>query len=60
MRLSKQDIIELLEKAQELVDTVISELPEDDNLDNPLVYLYNIGGDIQEAINLISDEDYPV
>ena len=59
MSLSKKDLLDLLEKASELLDTVISELPddneddnEDDNYDvSPLDYLMNASGDIQDAIN---------
>ena len=55
MSLSKKDLLDLLEKASELLDTVISELPddnEDDNYDvSPLDYLLNASGDIQDAIN---------
>ena len=53
--LSKQDLIDLLEKASVLLDTVISELPDSDNefsLDiSPIDYLLNAAGDIQDAIN---------
>ena len=55
MSLSKKDLLDLLEKASELLDTVISELPDDsDEVDNdvtPLDYLMNASGDIQDAIN---------
>ena len=54
MSLSKKDLLDLLEKASELVDTVISELPDNDEVSNdvtPLDYLYNAAGDIQDAIN---------
>jgi hypothetical protein len=56
MSLSKSDMIALLEKAQELIDTVITEYPDDndiDDMDSPLSYLTNAAGDIQDAINLI-------
>ena len=56
MSLSKSDMIALLEKAQELIDTVITEYPDDndiDDMDSPLSYLINASGDIQDAINLI-------
>jgi hypothetical protein len=57
MSLSKSDMVALLEKAQELIDTVIQSLPDDDNEDdcedNPMMYLSNASGDIQDAINLI-------
>ena len=49
-------MIALLEKAQELIDTVITEYPDDndiDDMDSPLSYLTNAAGDIQDAINLI-------
>ena len=55
MSLSKKDLLDLLEKASELLDTVISELPDDEEDDNydvsPLDYLLNASGDIQDAIN---------
>jgi hypothetical protein len=56
MALSKSDMVALLEKAQELIDTVINEYPDDndiDDMDSPLSYLINAAGDIQDAINLI-------
>ena len=56
MSLSKSDMVALLEKAQELIDTVITEYPDDndiDDMDSPLSYLTNAAGDIQDAINLI-------
>ena len=57
MSLSKSDMVALLEKAQELIDTVIQSLPDDDNEDdcgdNPMMYLTNASGDIQDALNLI-------
>jgi hypothetical protein len=61
MSLSKQDLLDLLEKASVLVDTVISELPDDeednDNFDlSPSDYLLNAAGDIQDAINLLSGD----
>ena len=52
MSLSKSDMVALLEKAAELIDTVIQELPDSDEIDNPLVYLVNCAGDIDEAISL--------
>jgi hypothetical protein len=66
MSLSKSDMLALLEKASELVDTVIQALPddEDDEVDfngdswidvSPLEYLVNAAGDIQEAINGLSE-----
>jgi len=56
MSLSKKDLLDLLEKASELLDTVISELPDNDEVDNPQMYLYNASGDIQDAINLLSGD----
>jgi hypothetical protein len=56
MSLSKSDMVALLEKAQELIDTVINEYPDDndiDDMDSPLSYLVNASGDIQDAINLM-------
>jgi hypothetical protein len=53
MALSKEDMVVLLEKASELIDTVIQSLPDSDEIDNPLVYLVNCSGDIDEAISLI-------
>ena len=59
MSLSKQDMLDLLNKAQELVDTVITEYPddnEDDDMYSPLSFLINASGDITDAINLIEQE----
>jgi hypothetical protein len=59
MALSKQDYIDLLNKAQELIDTVITEYPDNyevDDMDSPLSYLINASGDITEGINLILQE----
>jgi len=56
MALSKEDMVALLEKAQELIDTVITEYPDDnevDDMDSPLSYLINASGDISDAFNLI-------
>jgi hypothetical protein len=56
MSISKKDMIELLEKAQEIIDTVINELPDDnelDDMDSPFTYLNNACGDLQDAINLL-------
>jgi hypothetical protein len=56
MSLSKKDMVALLEKAQELIDTVITEYPDDndlDDMDSPLSYLINASGDISDALNLI-------
>jgi hypothetical protein len=56
MSLSKEDMVALLEKAQELIDTVITEYPDDndlDDMDSPLSYLVNASGDISDALNLI-------
>ena len=58
MSLSKEDMVALLEKAQELIDTVIGEYPDDndlDDMDSPLSYLINASGDISDALNLISE-----
>ena len=62
MSLSKSDMVALLEKASELIDTVIQSLPDDDiDFDNdsfdvsPLDYLINASGDIQDAINALSE-----
>jgi hypothetical protein len=58
MSLSKQDMVDLLQKAQELIDTVISEYPDDnevDDMDSPLSFLINASGDITDALNLISE-----
>ena len=58
MSLSKADMIVLLEKAWDNIETVISECPDDndiDDMDSPLSYLTNAVGDIQDAINLISE-----
>ena len=61
MSLSKKDLLDLLEKASVLVDTVIQELPDDeednDNFDlSPIDYLLNAAGDIQDAINGLSGD----
>jgi len=60
MSLSKKDLLDLLEKASVLVDTVIQELPDSDNefsLDvSPIDYLLNAAGDIQDAINGLSGD----
>ena len=56
MALSKEDMVALLEKAQELIDTVIGEYPDDnevDDMDSPLSYLINASGDISDALNLV-------
>ena len=53
MVLSKEDRIALLQKASELIDTVIQDLPDSDDIDNPFVYLVNCVGDIDEAISLM-------
>jgi len=56
MSLSKEDMVALLEKAQELIDTVITEYPDDnevDDMDSPLSYLINASGDISDALNLM-------
>ena len=56
MALFESDMIVLLEKAQELIDTVIGDCPDDndlDDMDSPLSYLINASGDIQDAINLM-------
>ena len=56
MSLCKRDLIDLLEKASVLLDTVITECPDDndlDDMDSPLSYLINASGDISDAINLI-------
>ena len=58
MSLSNVDKVALLEKAWDLIETVISEHPDDndiDDMDSPLSYLTNAAGDIQDAINLISE-----
>jgi hypothetical protein len=61
MALSNSDMVALLEKASELIDTVIQSLPDDDiDFDNdsfdvsPSDYLINAAGDIQDAINALS------
>jgi hypothetical protein len=58
MSLSKTDMVALLEKAQELIDTVINECPDDndlDDMDSPFSYLVNASGDLSDAINLVSE-----
>jgi hypothetical protein len=61
MSLSKEDMVALLEKASELIDTVIQALPDNevdfngDSYDvSPSDYLINACGDIQDAINGLS------
>jgi hypothetical protein len=57
MSLSKQDYVDLLNKAQELIDSVITDYPDDnDDMDSPLSYLINASGDISDAINLIEQD----
>ena len=59
MSLSKQDYVDLLNKAQELIDSVITDYPDDNDdvdMDSPLSYLINASGDITDAINLIEQE----
>jgi hypothetical protein len=53
MSLSNADMVALLEKAAELIDTVVQSLPDSDEMDNPFVYLVNCAGDIDEAISLM-------
>jgi predicted membrane-bound spermidine synthase len=53
MSLSKEDMVALLQKAAELIDTVIQDLPDSNEIDNPFVYLVNCVGDIDEAISLM-------
>jgi len=62
MSLSKSDMVALLEKASELVDTVIQALPDDEDDFNgdsydvsPCEYLINAANDIQEAIDGLSE-----
>jgi hypothetical protein len=61
MSLSKKELLDLLEKASVLLDTVIQALPDNDE-DNeeddltPLDYLLNAAGDIQDAINGLSGD----
>ena len=57
--LCKRDLIDLLEKASVLLDTVITECPDDndlDDMDSPFTFLVNAAGDIQDAINLLEQE----
>tara|TARA_R110000868_G_scaffold89255_1_gene248525 strand:- start:1462 stop:1665 length:204 start_codon:yes stop_codon:yes gene_type:complete len=67
MSLSKKELLDLLEKASVLIDTVIQALPDPDDDDyedneddyddvSPLDYLMNAAGDIQEAINGLSGD----
>jgi len=60
MKVNKQDLIELLDKASGLIDYVISELPDNDDDNDPMMYLLNAVGDLQDAVNLISDDDYSI
>ena len=56
MSLSKQDLIDLLDKAQVIIDTVLENIDSDNpEYDELVSYLSNSCGDIQDASNLISD-----
>jgi hypothetical protein len=59
MALSKEDMVALLNKALELIDTVIQELPDDNGLDDwevePISLLVNSVEDIQMAIDTLSE-----
>ena len=57
--LSKQDYLDIIQKAQDCLCDVYSVYPDNndlDDMDSPVSYILNAIGDIQKAVNLISDE----
>ena len=59
MQLSKQDYLDIIQKAQDCLCDVYSVYPDNndlDDMDSPVSYILNAIGDIQKAVNLISDE----
>jgi len=59
MQLSKQDYLDIIQKAQDCLCDVYSDYPDNndlDDMDSPVSYILNAIGDIQKAVNLISDE----
>jgi hypothetical protein len=59
MQLSKQDYLDIIQKAQDCLGDVYSVYPDKndlDDMDSPVSYILNAIGDIQKAVNLISDE----
>lgn len=59
MQLSKQDYLDIIQKAQDCLNDVYSDYPDKndlDDMDSPVSYILNAIGDIQKAVNLISDE----
>jgi hypothetical protein len=59
MQLSKQDYLDIIQKAQDCLCDVYSVYPDKndlDDMDSPVSYILNAIGDIQKAVNLISDE----
>ena len=52
MKLSIQDKLALLDKAQELIDTVLENITNED----AEMYLLNASGDISDAINHLYEE----
>ena len=59
MQLSKQDYLDIIQKAQDCLNDVFSDYPDKDDLDDmdsPLSHILNALGEIQQAVNLISDE----
>ena len=59
MQLSKQDYLDIIQKAQDCLNDVFSDYPDKndlDDMDTPLSHILNAIGNIQKAVNLISDE----
>jgi hypothetical protein len=59
MQLSKQDYLDIIQKAQDCLGDVYSNYPDKndlDDMDSPLSHILNALGEIQQAVNLISDE----
>ena len=54
VKLSIQDKLALLDKAQELVDTVLENITNED----AEMYLLNASGDISDAIGLLYSEEW--
>ena len=57
--LSKQDYLDIIQKAQDCLGDVYSDYPDTndlDDMDTPLSHILNALGEIQQAVNLISDE----
>lgn len=59
MQLSKQDYLDIIQKAQDCLNDVYSDYPDTndlDDMDSPLSHILNAIGEVQQAVNLISDE----